>query len=105
MVYKEGSEESGGGDPLPKWLDNSCVYRVICQCNLVGGWSWHHLGALCSNILSRQHQVFGRNCGCSQDQWYYPHGCDQNTMNTAIAVKLVRVVIEVLRDVPPVVPP
>ena len=27
LVYKEGSEESVGGDPILNWLDNGCVYQ------------------------------------------------------------------------------
>ena len=105
MLWESG-EESGGGDPVFCWLDGSCIYTgisviVILCC----GFSWHHLGALCGNMIGRQHQIFGGNCGCSHDRWYYPRGCNQNTMDTRIAVSLTRTAIEALRDVPPVVSP
>lgn len=60
LVYKEGGEASGGGDVVPKWFEGNCAYYGVCQCNLVGGWSWHHPGPLYSNIVGRQHQLFGK---------------------------------------------
>ena len=29
VVYREGSEASGGGDPIRNWLENSCVYMGL----------------------------------------------------------------------------
>ena len=61
VVYKEGSASTGGGEPIPAWLDDGyCVCDDFCQCNLVGmytdytprvvnGQDWHHLGTMYSN--------------------------------------------------------
>ena len=103
LVYKERDEATGGGDPVFVWFEESCVYTDFCQCHFLGGRSWHHLGAFCCNIVSRRHQFVG-HCDCTRDQWYYPHGCNRNTMDVDIAIKLARVAIDVLGDVPPVVP-
>ena len=37
VVYREGREVSGGGDPVPSWLSGECVHQDFCQCNLVVG--------------------------------------------------------------------
>ena len=36
VVYKEGSVEFVGGDPVPAWLNDGCVYRAFCESNLEG---------------------------------------------------------------------
>lgn len=36
LVYREGGEEIGGGDFVPGWLEEWCVHRDLCQCNLAG---------------------------------------------------------------------
>ena len=59
---------------------------------------WHHFGTLYSNVMSRRHQLFGKQCGCSRAQWPFPVGCIEDTKNTEIAIKLSRVVIHVLGD-------
>ena len=106
VVYREGSEASGGGDPVPSWLSRECVHRDFCQCNLVSRrhQGWHHPGALYSNIVSRRHQLFEERCGYSQIQSPFPVGCDRNSKNVEIATKLSRVVMHVLIDVFPSVP-
>ena len=36
LVHKEGSKAICGGDPVPVWFHEWCVYRELCQCNLIG---------------------------------------------------------------------
>ena len=105
-MYQEGSNVSGGDDPVPTWLLGECVYADFCQCNLVSRrhQGWHHPGAMCSNIVSRRHQLFEGQCGYSHIQRPFPSGCDRNTKNVEVATRLSRVVVHVLSDVPPSVP-
>ena len=118
MVCKEGSVRIGGGDPVPVWLGEWCVYNDFCQCNLVGfmddrrevGFeqrrNWHHPGAPCSNLMWRCHQLFKCNCRCSQLRRRYPGDqCNRNTMNVLLAIRPVRSIIHVLVDATPSVPP
>ena len=55
LVCKEGSKETGGGDPIPGWLSTRCR-GDFCQCNLVGrnnafnGQGWQYPGSLYSNM-------------------------------------------------------
>ena len=65
----------------------------------------YHLGALHGNMLSRRHQIFGNGCRYSRAIFPFLVGCNQNIMNAHIAIKLVRVVVHVLGDAPPSVPP
>ena len=106
VVYQEGSEISGGRDPVPPWLAGECVYRDFCQCNLVGRrhQGWHHPGALYSNIICRRHQLFEGRCGCSKVEWEFPSGCNKNIKNQEIAIRLSRIVIQVSSNAPPSVP-
>ena len=112
MVYREGKEEYPrlgapvGVDPVPGWLEQGCAYNDFCQCNLVGARhpDWHHPGALYSNVVNRRHQLFKNQCGCSHILWSFPFDCNENTTDTEITIKLSRVVIHVLSDVPPSVP-
>ena len=112
VVYREGKEEhlhsgrSLGADPVPDWLRHECVYKDLCQCNLAGPRhpDWHHPGSLYSNVVSRRRQLFKKQCGCSCTLWSLPFDCIKNTKNTDIAIKVSRVVIHVLSDVPPSVP-
>ena len=110
----------GDEDPVPRWLNQWRVRRDFCQCHMIGGskhgysasdiWfpqghSWHRPGSLYSNVLKRHHQLVD---GCR------PHlharlpdpllTCNWNIMNAQIATRLSRVVIDVLRGNPPVVP-
>ena len=98
VVYPDGSESNGGGDLVPAWLSGECVYQGFCHCNMVSlrHQGWHHLGALYSNIVSRRHQLFEGHCGCSHDKLPFPRGCNRNTKNVEIAIKLCRVVTHVL---------
>ena len=83
VVYQGGSEGTGGGYPMPSWLLGGCVYNDFCQCYVVSRrhQGWHHPGALCSNIISRRHQLFEGHCGQSHIQMLFPNGCDRNTKN------------------------
>ena len=117
IVYREGSVEIGGGDPVPAWLDEWCVYNDFCQCNLVGltdsrgrarfpqHSGWHHPGAPYSNVMWRCHQFFSCNCHYSRLKWPYPSGGNRNTVNALIATKFTRTTIHVLNGNPPSVPP
>ena len=102
VVYREGSEGTGGGDPIPTWLSQECVVDC-CQCNLVGRRhpGWHHPGTLYSNVISRRHQLFEGRCGYSHAQWPFPSGCNRNIKNDEIALRLCRAVMHVLIDAPP----
>ena len=90
MVYREGNDGIGDGDPVPSWLWEECVYDDFCQCNLVNqqDHNWHYPGALCSNIVCRRHQLFDRKCGCSHVPWPFPRGCNRNTKDVEIAIGL-----------------
>ena len=105
-VYREGKEAISKCDPVPSWLTRECVCKDFCQCHVVGPHphDWHHLGALCSNVVSRRHQLFERRCGCSEVEWQFPSGCIKNTKTLEIATRLSRIAIHVLTDVPPSVP-
>ena len=116
VVYKEGNEGICGGDPVPGWLEDWCVYKELCLCNVVGKdkrgearypeyQGWHYVDAFYSNIVSRRRNFFENSCRCSGVNWPYPAGCDRNTMNNHIAVNLFRVVMHLLGDTFPSVPP
>ena len=104
--FSGGSEGIGGGDLVPAWFSEECVYKDFCQCNLVSRRhpGWHHPGTLYSNIISRRHQLFDGRCGCSQVEWSFPSGCNRHIKNVEIAISLCRVVMHVLIDAPPSVP-
>ena len=87
-------------------LPGSASIRIFVSVTFVGQrhQGWHHPGALYSNTVSRRHQLFDSRCGYSQIQSPFPVGCDRNIKNVGIAIKLSRVVIHVLTDVPPSVP-
>ena len=106
VVYREGSEGIGGGDPMPSWLLRECVYKDFCQCKLVSRRreGWHYPGALCSNIISRRHLLFEGHCGQSHIQRPFLIGCDRNTKNVEIATRLSSVVMHVLIELLPSVP-
>ena len=107
VVYREGNAAIGDCDPVPAWLNRECVHKDFCQCHLVGSrhHGWHHPGALCSNDVSRRHRLFEKRCGCSQVEWPFPIGCSRGIKNVEIAIKSSRIVMHVLSDVPPSVPP
>lgn len=110
VVYKEGNDAIGGGDPIPGWL-MSCGYCAcgdFCKCKLVGveisgrprfvnGQGWHHPGMLYSNSGAVWHkcpQVFRCDCRCSQVKTHHPdRHCNRHTMNGLIAAKLTRTVL------------
>ena len=102
VVYKEGCDDIVGSDPVLAWLRQECVHQDFCQCNLVGSRhpNWHYPGSLFSNVISRRHQLFENRCGCSHIQWPFPLGCNRNTKNVEIAIKLARVMMHVLTDIP-----
>ena len=107
VVYQEGKMANSNCDLVPGWLTHGCVYRDFCQCHLLGSHpqGWHRPGALYSNVVCRRLQLFERRCGCSHDGWQLPLGYGRNTNNREIAIKLSRVVMHVLTDMPPSVPP
>ena len=108
VVYQGGNIGIAGVcDLLPGWLAKECVYKDLCQCHLVGlrPQGWHRPGALYSNIVCRRSQLFERPCGLSHVGWKFLIGCNERTKNVEIAIKLSRVVMHVLTDVPPSVPP
>ena len=94
-------------DPIPGWLTSECVYQDLCQCHLLGSHpkDWHRPGALYSNVVCRRFRLFKERCGCSHVGWQFPLGCGRNIKNREIAIMLSRIVIHVLRDMPPSVPP
>lgn len=120
VVYKEGSESTGGGDPGPDWMnDGYCVSNYFCQCNFVGvgasglprstnGQGCHHPGKLYSKQMAIR-QGFGQtlNCNCrySRVKTHYPYpSCNGHTMNVHVATNLTRSVISMLIGAPPRVP-
>ena len=112
VVCREGKEEhsrsgtSLGADPVPDWVRHECVYEDFCKCNLGGPRhpDWHHPDSLYSNVVSGRHHLFENQCGCSHTLLSFPFDCNKNTKNTEIAIRLTRVFIHVLSDVPPSVP-
>ena len=96
VVYKEGNDEIGCGDPVPAWIDMSyCVCGDLCQCNLPGvtksgapmmsnHQSWHHPSALRTNninTINGYSHVFNCNCFYSRVTAHRPTiDCNKNTM-------------------------
>ena len=107
VVYQEGNTAISNCDPVPMWFTRECVHKGFCQCHLVGPrhQGWHHPDALCSHVVSRRHQSFEKRCGSSQVGWQFPIDCNENIKDIEIATKLARIVMHVLLDVPPPVPP
>ena len=77
IVYKEGSTHTGGGTPVPKWLEGSrCYCSDFYQCNLVSQCegAWHHPGQLYSNVpalnlefdKASKHYTFKCDCDYSK---------------------------------------
>lgn len=106
MVYTEGGGSTGDGDFVPACLAGVCVHKDLCQCDVVGlrHQGWHHVGALCSNVVSRRHQFFERKFGCSQVKFPFLSGCNANIRNIVVAIEFFRVVMHILIDVPPSLP-
>ena len=106
-VYQEGKMSNIDCDPVPGWLIQGCVYNDFCQCNLLTyvDDDWHRPGSLYSNVVCRRFQLFERRCGCSRDHWRFPRGCGRNIRNREIAIRLSWIVMHVLTDAPPSVPP
>ena len=112
VVYQEGGVAIDCCDLVPGWLTLECVYRDFCQCQLLGTHyqGWCRPGALYSNVVCRRFQLFDRRCDCSGDvvmsesqfPWDYH---SRNAKNLEIATGLSRIVMHVLGDTPPSVPP
>ena len=107
VAYQEGNMAISNCDPVPGWFVQECVYEDFCQCHVLGSRSqgWHRPGALYSNVVCRRFQLFERHCDCSHDGLQFPLGYGRNTCNREIAIKLSRVVMHGLSDMPPSVPP
>ena len=112
MVYQDtNAEVPSGRDLLPGWFTQECVYKNLCQCQLVGidYQGWCRQGSLYSNVVCRRFHLFeGRN-DCTGGTgiydslpWNYFH---RNANNREIAIGLSYVVLHVLRDAPPSVTP
>lgn len=111
-VSKEGSDETGGGDPVPEWLDGGhCVRDGFCQCNLIGitqagapmmvnSQGCHHPGPLYTNsfnIINGHSQEFKCRCLYSRVKVHHATvGCSRHIMNMHIATNLIRSVIGML---------
>ena len=112
VVYQEGDVSTDCCDPVPGWLTHECVYWYFCKCHLLGTHyqGWCRPGALYSNVVCRRFQLFDRRCECSGDAvvsesqlpWDYHN---RNARNLEVATGLSRIVMHVLRDTPPSVPP
>lgn len=118
IVYEEGSEGTGGGGPVPKWLEKCiCFKDGFCQCNLVrdfdsaefrviNGRGWHHPGKLYSNINDMKF-AFERHCFACPGRWgckcdYSRVKCNyprepgtKHTVNETICVSLVCIALHV----------
>ena len=88
------------------------LYNDVCQCQFVGrsnrgevrypqSQDWHHPSSFYRNVLGKQHQLFNGICRYLHTTRFYTGGCNGNTMNTHVAIKLVRAMVHVLGDVPP----
>ena len=112
VVYQEGDVATNNCDPVPDWPARECVYRDFCQCHLLGDnyQGWCRPGALYSNVVCSRFQLFDRRCDCIGDAvmsesplpWNYHN---RNAKNSEIATGLSRIVLHVLEDAPPSVPP
>ena len=115
VVYKKGNSETGGGHPVPAWLNyNSyCVSDNFCQWNLDGvgasgrpsainGQGWHHAGMLCANsdaVWFKFSRVFSCNCWYSGITTHYPGlHCNIHIMNANVATQLARSVSLMFAD-------
>ena len=112
VVYQEGDVATDYCDLVPGWFTHECVYRDFCQCHLLGDnyQGWCRPCALYSNVVCRRFQLFGRRCDCSGDAVMYESQVpwnyhNRNAKNLEIATGLSRIVMHVLRDMPPSVPP
>ena len=107
VLYQEGKLANSNCDFVPGWLTQECVYKDVCKCNVLiyADDDWHRPGSLYSNVVCRRFQLFERRCGCSHDNWRFPRGCGRNTKNREIANRLSWIVMHVLIDSPPSVPP
>lgn len=76
VVYNDVGADTGGGGPVPGWLESLDVYRRFCQCNLggknsydrlghsdvgVGGKCWHRPCYFCTDIRDVK-VAFGVRC-------------------------------------------
>ena len=112
VVYQDRSAETPSGcDPVPGWLTQECVYKNLCQCHLVGTHyqGWCRAGSLYSNVVCRRFQLFEGRSDCTGGMveydrlpWNY---LNRNAKNREIATGLSWIVMHVLRDTPPSVPP
>ena len=99
---------TNGCDLVPGWLTHECVYKDLCQCHLLGTRSqgWYRPGALYSNVVCHRFQLFERRCGCSRDGSQLPWDFhNQNARGLEVATGLSRILMHVLTDAPPSVPP
>ena len=118
VVYNDNRVHIGGGDPVPVWLSEWCVYKDLCQCDLVGFGgdqrevdfqqrrNLHHPGAFCNNLMWRCHKCF--KCRCRYSRFKLVHfddQCDRNAMDVLIAAKFVRSIVHVLVGDPPSIHP
>ena len=103
VVYKEGDEEIGGGDPVPAWLNCNvyCVRDSFCQCNWVGVDASGGHSTINGQVRSKFQRMFSCNCLYSGIKTHYPSlNCHKHTMDAHVAAKLARSVVLMFADLP-----
>ena len=112
VVYQDRNAEIlSGGDLVPGWLTQGCVYTNLCQCHLVGTHyqGWCRVGSLYSNVVCRMFQLFEGRSDCTggiveygRFPWNY---LNRNATSREIATGFTWIAMHVLSDTPPSVPP